>query len=423
MVPPGLRFGLTHSNIPHVNENNNRLGEVIRSFGVLGVSAFGGPTAHLGYFREEFVARRRWLSERSYADIVAVAQFLPGPASSQVGMALGYHRAGWAGMLVAWVMFTLPSAAALVVFALLLGHFGVDPEAGWIRGLLAAAVAVVLHAVSGMARKLADTRLTATIAVAAGLVVLAVPSTWTHIAVILAAGVLGVLLLRGSRETDGGGEDDDPEQLDEIRPVSTRAAGVSLVAFFVLLIGLWAGAAVVGGWFLTRASAFYQTGALVFGGGHVVLPLLEQQTVAEGWMSEAEFLSGYSAAQAVPGPLFTFASYLGSIDGGPGVAGAVGGAVLGTIAIFLPSALLMTAGLHFWGRWRHSPYLRAAFTGVNAAVVGLLAAAFWDPVLTHGVTGVASLSIAALCWLGLARWALPPWSVAAFAALAGWVLW
>lgn len=408
-------------NIPHVDEDDRRLGEVIRSFGALGVSAFGGPTAHLGYFRAEFVARRRWLSERAYAEIVAVAQFLPGPASSQVGMALGYHRAGWAGLLAAWAMFTLPSAAVLMVFALLLGHFGADPEAGWIRGLLAAAVAVVFHAVAGMAGNMAGTRLTATIAVAAGLVVLTVPSPGTHIAVILTAGALGVLLLRGSREA-GAGDDSEADQLDEIRPVSSRAAGISLGLFFVLLIGLSAGAAAIGGRFLTRAAAFYQTGALVFGGGHVVLPLLEQQTVAEGWMSEAEFLSGYSAAQAVPGPLFTFASYLGTVDGGPGLLGAIGGAALGTIMIFLPSALLMTAGLHFWGRWRHSPYLRDAFTGINAAVVGLLAAAFWHPVLTHGVTGVAPLTVAALCWLGLAQWKLPPWSVAAFAALAGWLL-
>lgn len=181
-------------------------------------------------------------------------------------------------------------------------------------------------------------------------------------------------------------------------------------------MGLWAGAALAGGELLSRAGAYLQTGTLVFGGGHVVLPLLEQQTVATGWVSQSQFLAGYSAAQAVPGPLFTFAAYLGAVDGG------WAGAVLATVAIFLPSALLMAAGLHFWGRWRHSPVLRAAFTAVNAAVVGLLGAALWDPVLVHGITGTASLVIAALCWLGLAKWGLPPWSVAAFAALAGAVL-
>ncbi len=404
-----------------MDKSSGRLGEVVRSFGLLGISAFGGPTAHLGYFREEFVSRRRWLSERAYADIVAIAQFLPGPASSQVGMALGYHRAGWAGMAAAWLMFTLPSAVLLTVFALVLGHFEVGPEAGWVRGLLAAAVAVVFHAVAGMAKNMADTRLTATIAVVAGLIVLAGPSPWTHLLVILGAGILGSALPGG----DDGREPGEPT--DEIRPVSARAAAVSLGAFFLLLFGLGAAATAVGGYLLTRAAAYFQTGALVFGGGHVVLPLLEGQAVTGGWMTEAEFLSGYSATQAVPGPLFTFASYLGAVDGGNnfgdgGTGAAVSGAMLATVAIFLPSALLMTAGLHFWGRWRHSLVLRNAFAAVNAAVVGLLAAAFWDPVLTHGVTGIPSLAIAVLCWLGLATWSLPPWSMALSAALSGWIL-
>lgn len=394
-----------------VSEKQSNVGEVVRSFGLLGVTAFGGPTAHLGYFREEFVERRKWLSERSYADIVAVAQFLPGPASSQVGMALGYHRAGWLGMLAAWVMFTAPSALILALFGLFLMTAGVDAEQGWIKGLLAAAVAVVFHAVAGMAKNMANTALTATIAVVAGLLVLAVPSPFTHLGVIIAAGVIGVVLLRNrlAEETEDSG-------LDEVRPVSSRAAVVSLALFFVLLGGLLLGASTVGGYLLTRLAAYVQAGSLVFGGGHVVLPLLEQLTVAPGWLEQSVFLAGYSAAQAVPGPLFTFASFIGAVDGG------WAGALLATVAIFLPSALLMVAGLHFWGRWRHSPHLRTAFTAVNAAVVGLLGAAFWDPVLSHGVTGIASLTIAALCWLGLAKWTLPPWSIALFAALAGWVL-
>lgn len=413
-----------------MHRDRGRVGEVIRRFDLLGLTAFGGPTAHIGYFREEFVARRRWLSERAYAEIVALAHFLPGPSSSQVGMALGYHRAGWAGMAAAWLMFTAPSAVLLTVFALLLEQFDVDPASGWIRGLLAAAVAVVLHAVVGMARTMADTRRTATVAVAAGLIVLAVPSAWTHPAVILAAGLIGVLLPHRDRDDAppdaGAATGADVSAEEGLRPVSGRAAAVALGLFLLLLIGLWAGAATLGGHLLTRTSAYYQTGALVFGGGHVVLPLLEQRTVGEGWLSEAEFLSGYSAAQAVPGPLFTFASYLGAVDGGQHLTGggpgaAVVGAVVATFAIFLPSALLMAAGLHFWGRWRRLPVLGRALTAVNAAVVGLLAAAFWDPVLAHGVTGVPSLAIAALCWLGLAQWRVPPWSVAVFAALAGWV--
>lgn len=394
-----------------VSEKHSNVGEVIRSFGLLGVTAFGGPTAHLGYFREEFVTRRRWLSERTYADIVAVAQFLPGPASSQVGMALGYHRAGWLGMLAAWVMFTAPSALILTLFGLLFATAGVDAQQGWLQGLLAAAVAVVFHAVAGMAKNMADTAATATIAVAAGLIVLAAPHPFTHLGVIIAAGVIGVVLLRNQRA-----EEMEDSGLDEVRPVSSRAAVVSLAVFFVLLSGLLLASSTVGGYLLTRLAAYVQAGSLVFGGGHVVLPLLEQLTVAPGWLEQSEFLAGYSAAQAVPGPLFTFASFIGAVDGG----GA--GALLATVAIFLPSALLMVAGLHFWGRWRHSPLLRTAFTAVNAAVVGLLGAAFWDPVLSHGVTGIASLAIATLCWLGLAKWTLPPWSIALFAALAGWVL-
>ncbi|GAB3692093.1 chromate efflux transporter [Corynebacterium nasicanis] len=392
-----------------MKDRQSGLGDVIRSFGILGVTAFGGPTAHLGYFREEFVARRKWLTERSYADLVALAQFLPGPASSQVGMALGYHRAGWAGMTAAWLMFTAPSTLLLGFFGLLLSTATIDAHQGWISGLLAAAVAVVFHAVAGMARSMANTRLTATIAVLAGLCVLLLPGPLTHVAVILGAGVIGLAALRGKpQEVDPAGT--------ELRVVGARTAYAALVLFFLLLLALPLGATLFGGALLARVAAYIQAGSLVFGGGHVVLPLLEQLTVAPGWVTQEQFLAGYSAAQAVPGPLFTFASFLGAVDGG------WLGALVATVAIFLPSALLMTAGLHFWGRWRHLPALRAAFTGANAGVVGLLAAALWDPVVVHGITGVASLSIAALCWLGLAVWKLPPWSIALAAALGGWLL-
>ncbi|GAB2512103.1 chromate efflux transporter [Corynebacterium atrinae] len=369
--------------------------EVIGSFGLLGITAFGGPTAHLGYFREEFVARRSWLSEQAYAELVALGQFLPGPASSQVGMALGYHRAGWAGMFAAWFMFTLPSAVALGAFGIFLAQGGA--EQGWITGLLAAAVAVVFHAVSGMARAMASTPVAATIAVVAGLIVVAVPGSLTQLAVIAGAGLIGLLVMR-EESTPGVTRGD-------LRPVSFRAASLALGLFTALLVA----AAAVGG----RAAAYFQAGSLVFGGGHVVLPLLERLTVASGWVDQAEFLAGYSAAQAVPGPLFTFASYLGAVDAG------IPGAILATVAIFAPAALLMVGGMHFWGRWRHLAGVRKAFTAINAAVVGLLAAALWDPVITHGITGTASLAIAVTCWLALALWKLPPWAVAAGAAAAG----
>lgn len=375
----------------------SRLLEVLRAFSLLGVTAFGGPTAHLGYFRTEFVERRRWLDDRSYSEVVALSQVLPGPGSSQVGMALGYHRAGFGGMAAAWFAFTLPSAVLLAAFALLIDA----PAAGWTAGLLAAAVAVVFHAVSAMARGMAATRATATIAVAAGIAVLAVPSALTHLAVILLAGLLGALLFTAPAKTPG-------EEGTTLRAVPAWAGVGSLLLFLLGLI-----AAVLAGGFYP---AFYQAGSIVFGGGHVVLPVLEQLVVAPGWIPETEFLAGYSAAQAVPGPLFTFAAYLGALYGG------VGGAVLATLLIFLPAALLTLAGLYFWGRWRRAPRLQAALTGINAAVVGILAAALYDPVFTHGITGVASLAIAAVCWLGLAKWQAPPWTIAVGAALAGWLL-
>lgn len=394
---------------PSPSEFPTRNSEVASQFSLLGLTSFGGPTAHLGYFRTAFVDRRHWLSDQSYADIVAVSQFLPGPASSQVGMALGYHRGSWLGMALAWLLFTLPSAVVLAAFGLVVELSDVDASAGWISGLLAVAVAVVFHAVSGMARSMANGALKASIAVAAALVVLFFPHSLTHVAVILAAGVIGLVTLR----SPAGAELEDSEQAERIRPVSQSVAIGAIVAFFALLGGLWAGASFIGGYFFTRAYAFYETGALVFGGGHVVLPLLQSHAVGGGWMGQEEFITGYSAAQAVPGPLFTFASYLGAVDGG------IGGAVLATVMIFLPSALLIIAGLHFWTRWKDTAWLKAAFTGINAAVVGILMAAFYDPIITHGITGLPSLAIAAACWLMLAQFQAPPWSVALFGAVAG----
>lgn len=387
-----------------------RPAEVARQFALLGLTSFGGPTAHLGYFRTAFVERRSWLSDRSFADIIAVSQFLPGPASSQVGMALGYRRGGWLGMAFAWLMFTLPSAALLAAFGLFVGLFDVDSNAGWIRGLLAVAVAVVFHAVFGMAKSLPRTITSVLLAVFAALAASFLPHPITHVAIILVAGVIGWLLLKNSPA------DEDFAEHDAVRPVSQSVAIGAIVLFFALLGGLWLGAVFIGGYFFTRAFAYYETGALVFGGGHVVLPLLQRHAVEGDWMSQEEFLTGYSAAQAVPGPLFTFASYLGAVDGG------ILGALLATVMIFAPSALLIIAGLHFWSRWRRTPWLRAAFAGINAAVVGILVSAFIDPVVTHGITGVVSGLIALGCYLMLAVAKLPPWTVAAAGALAGLLL-
>lgn len=379
--------------------------EVLKAFTGLGLTSFGGPTAHLGYFKTAFVDKRKWLTEADYANTVALCQFLPGPASSQVGMVVGFRRAGYLGMLMAWLAFTLPSAVALTAFALLIkdSHL-VDPNAGWLKGLLAAAVAVVFHAVAGMAKNLANTQVTATIAVIAGLAVLVIPSPWTHIGVIALAAFAGIL-----RCTAG-----PASETENTRSVPKSVALTAIGLFVGCLIALPILVKATHNHVLAQAEAFFSSGALVFGGGHVVMPLLEQRT--SDWVTKTEFLAGYSAAQAVPGPLFTFASYLGAVDTG------VLGAITATIAIFAPSALLVLFGLHYWDRLSHSALTRKAFAGANAAVVGLLAAALYNPVFTHGITGVPSLAIAALCWLGMSKWNVPAWLIAVGAGLAGWVM-
>ena len=380
--------------------------DVRRSFLPLGWTAFGGPAAHLGYFRTEFVSRRGWLSDSSYADLVAMSQFLPGPASSKVGMALGYGRAGLAGMAYSWFLFTFPSALILTLFGLIVVP---SSDVGWLDGLLAAAAGVVVHAIVGMAKKLLSTPTAWALALISSGVLLVAGSAW-QLAVLAVAGVLGATVLRRclpattAPDTDSG-----------LHSVPAGLAWGCLAAFFLLLGGLAAAAQVSDSYLLTRANAFYQSGALVFGGGHVVLPLLEDQFVGAGWLSQQEFLAGYSVAQGVPGPLFTFASYLGAVDGG------LGGAVLGTVLIFLPGALLTLAALHLWARWNHLEWLRGAFAAISAAVIGLLVAALWDPIITHGVTGWASGLIAVAAGAAL-FFKAPPWTVAVGAALAGAVL-
>lgn len=379
------------------------LSDIRRSFFPLGWTSFGGPAAHMGYFRTEFVERRGWLKESDYADLVALSQFLPGPGSSKVGMAVGYHRAGLAGMAYSWLLFTLPSALLMGVFGLSLKSLGTLGDSGWLVGLLAAAVGVVLHAIVGMARGLIKGPATALIAVATFAALFFVP----QLIPLLIAGLIGAAFLRPA-----GTLADAPS----LRPVPARLGWGCVLAFFGLLGLFAAGAHFVGGWWLTRINAFYQAGALVFGGGHVVLPLLEDRFVGTGWLGQGEFLAGYSVAQAMPGPLFTFATYVGAVDGG------IVGSVVGTIFIFLPGALLTLAGLYFWGRWRSNSAMRGAFAGINAGVVGLLSHALWDPIFAHGVTGWASALIAAVAYVALAFVKAPPWAVAAGAAALGLVL-
>ncbi|WP_020015217.1 chromate efflux transporter [Promicromonospora sukumoe] len=396
------------------------VGEVFVAFLRLGLTSFGGPVAHLGYFRDAFVVRRRWLGDQAYADVVALCQFLPGPASSQVGMAIGLQRAGVRGLLAAWAGFTLPSAVLMVAFAYGVTAFGDDAGAGWIGGLKAAAVAVVAQAVLGMTRTLTPDARRATIAAGAAIVTLLLPTVagfpvaLGQVGVIALAGVAGLAWL-GNLSDDGAAEP------FPVR-VGRGAAVTCLVVFGALLVALPLLAAATDGGVARLVDIFYRAGSLVFGGGHVVLPLLQAELVPSGLVGHDEFLAGYGAAQAVPGPLFTFAAYLGAVttSGPSGLAGAA----IALVAIFLPSALLVVGGLPFWERLRGAPRARRALAGVNAGVVGLLAAALYDPVFTQGVLGASSpvvaLALAIAAFVALTRWSAPPWAVVLVAGVLGW---
>ena len=389
--------------------------EVFLAFFKLGLTSFGGPVAHLGYFREEFVARRKWLDEAAYADLVALCQFLPGPASSQTGMGLGLMRAGWPGMLAAFLAFTAPSALALALFAYGVEALGGGLGAGWLAGLKTVAVAVVAQAVWGMAKNLCPDPPRATVAVAATILVLAWPGFEGQVAAILAGAAAGFALAFG-----GGDKASGPAGV--VVPVGRVVALAALALFLALLFGLPALAeAGLGGHALALFDAFYRSGALVFGGGHVVLPLLESQVVEPGWVDRESFLAGYGAAQAVPGPLFTFAAYLGMVEqGGAGaMPGGWAGALICLGAIFLPSFLLVPAALPFWSTLRERKGARHALAGVNAAVVGLLLAALYDPVFTGAVHGPAEAGLALAAFLLLAVWRWPPWRVVVLSAAAG----
>lgn len=377
----------------------------------LGLTSFGGPIAHLGYFRDEFVTRRHWLTERSYADLVALCQFLPGPASSQVGMALGLSRSGYAGALAAWAGFTLPSAIALILFALGMSSYGDAIAPGALHGLKVVAVAVVAQAVWGMGKNLCPDALRITIMALAACVVLLMPSAWGQVGVILAAGIAGLLLFKTTQAIAH-----DPLPIT----VSRRAGAIWLSIFFVLLAGLPILAQLLPGQAMAMADAFFRAGSLVFGGGHVVLPLLQAEVVPPGWVSNDDFLAGYGAAQAVPGPLFTFASFLGaSMRTEP--SGWVGG-MLCLLAIFTPSFLLIAGALPFWEQLRSNAWIQAALAGVNAAVVGLLLAALYQPVWTSAIHQPQDFGLALLALVALMFWKLPPWLVVVACGAAGWLL-
>lgn len=384
--------------------------EILRVFFLLGCTSFGGPVAHLGYFHRAFVQQRAWLSESAYADLVALCQFLPGPASSQVGMGIGMRRAGHAGALAAWIGFTLPSALAMILFALGLAHLDLARHEGWLHGLKVAAVAVVAQAVWGMARSLCPDRTRASLALGAAMVVSAWPTVGGQLLVILLGALAGWRWLGGVENR-------------EIPPEIHRSHGrglLFLALFALLLILLPILAPASGQSWLMVADSFYRSGALVFGGGHVVLPLLQSEVVPTGWLDVSRFLAGYGAAQAVPGPLFTFAAYLGAaMNVGP--SGWAGG-LLALGAVFLPSYLLLAGVLPYWERVRAFPLAQAALRGINAAVVGLLLAALYHPVWTSGILSNGDFALALGAWGMLMFWKAPPWAVVAGCALLGWIM-
>ena len=378
---------------------------VFLAFLRLGCTSFGGPVAHLGYFRTEFVERRRWLDEAAYADIVALCQFLPGPASSQVAVSLGLLRAGLPGGLAAWAGFTLPSAIAMVLFAAGVGHLADPGHAAWLHGLRIVAVAVVAQAVRGMAATLCPDRTRLTLAAACAVLVLFVPTALGQLCAILLGAAAGWRLVAPTTP---------PATAQPALAVPRVLSLCCLAAFPLLLFGLPALAALVPSHPLALASRFYRAGALVFGGGHVVLPLLRDAVVPPGWIGNDRFLAGYGAVQAVPGPLFTFAAYLGAAMR-PGPSGWLG-AALCLAAIYLPSFLLLVGVLPFWEGLRRRPAVRAALAGVNAAVVGVLLAALYTPVWTTAIGTPADFALALAAFLLLTTWRVPPWLVVALGA-------
>lgn len=379
--------------------------EVFRVFLMLGLTSFGGPVAHIGYFRNAFVLRRKWLDDRSFADLLAMCQFLPGPASSQLGMAIGLVRAGFRGLLAAWIAFTMPSAILMVAFAYGVASIGGSLGSGLLAGLKAAAVAVVVQAVISMARSLCVGRERATIAVAAAAIASLLAGTAGQLLAIVLGGLAGVIfIVDGNLKASGG----------KLHIPASRSLAIASLVLFSLLLILLPLAATDAGW-LRLADSFYRVGSLVFGGGHVVLPLLDAEV--SRLIPHDQFLAGYGAAQAIPGPLFTFSAYLGALMQTP--PNGIPGALIALAAIFLPSMLLVIGVLPFWWRLREAPLARRALAGVNAAVVGLLGAALWNPVIPLGITNVRSFVIALAVYAAIELWRTPPWAAVIAAAIMG----
>lgn len=390
-------------------KTNNKLRLLLEIFLVstkLGLTSFGGPTAHLGYFHTEYVRRRKWMDEKSYADLVALSQFLPGPASSQVGIGIGVMRGGVLGGLTSFIGFTLPSVLVLMIFASLLTTFDIS-EAGWIHGLKIVAVVVVAHAIMGMAKNLAPDIQRKTIALLALVGTLLWQSSFTQVGVILIAALIGFLIYKDHAEDDGR---------TTKFPIAKRFSAICLMLFVVLLFALPVLRELTGSYWVAVVDSFYRAGSLVFGGGHVVLPLLEQELVPSGWITEEAFLAGYGATQAVPGPLFTFAAYLGTV-----MNGWIGGLVA-TVAIFLPAFLLILGALPFWDMLRSNPKVKGAVMGANAAVIGILISALYTPIWTSSILQPIDFALAAILFTMLVYFKLPPWVIVVTGAIGGMLI-
>ncbi|MDN3439222.1 chromate efflux transporter [Planococcus sp. APC 3900] len=382
-------------------KKKNNYAEILKASTKLGLTSFGGPAAHIGYFRDEYVTKRKWLDDKAYADLVALCQFLPGPASSQVGISIGMLRGGMFGGFLSWFGFTMPSVILLVLFALLVTNGSFD--SGWIQGLKIVAVAVVAHALLGMGKNLAPDRQRIAIAVGAAIVILLIPTTWAQIGVIVLAGVLGYAIYR---------KEDAPEPVKLALSFGKKTGIAAWSIFAALLIGLPLIRPFIESASFAIFDIFYRVGSIVFGGGHVVLPMLEREVVSD-WMTPDSFIAGYGAAQAVPGPLFTLAGYLGQLmNGGWGV-------VIAVIAMFLPSFLLIVGTLPFWSIIRTKSGVQAALKGVNASVVGILLAALYDPVFTSGIRGPVDFAIAIIAFTMLVYFKLAPWIVVLVTAVLG----
>ncbi|HJE20502.1 MAG TPA: chromate efflux transporter [Aliicoccus persicus] len=386
--------------------NSGKLLEIFMTALKLGLTSFGGPVAHLGYFKDEYVDRKKWLDDKLYADIIALCQFLPGPASSQVGISIGMMRGGILGGVLSWLGFTMPSVIVLVVFAMLYLQMDISDQA-FISSLKVVAVAVVLHAIMGMAKNLTPDKPRIIIAIIASGVMLLYPNVWVQILTILGGALIGFVLLQKRERTK--------IEIFNIN-IPKKVSYYSLAALGGLLVLMPLLANWINNIYITLFDVFFRVGAIVFGGGHVVLPMIEREIVPAGLISPDAFLAGYGMAQAVPGPLFTFASYLGAIIAD------VPGAIVATIAVFLPSFLLIIAALPFLAQLRENHYFQSALMGVNATVVGILVAAFYDPVLTSGIVSGADFFLGLVLFMLLIIWKLPAWSIVVIGVGLGYLL-